>query len=146
MAARNPREPMLSPGPCDGRLSPWADPGADAPGWRVTTRSRTLAAAIAAAFGATVQSCGKGWQARMPLAVLMVVVIDADADALWCRLSARADSGVLALVFAPWSAGTVLQCPRTALPAHGRLSVREVQVITRMGRTVRYLAPEFSTP
>ena len=82
----------------------------------------------------------------MPHAVLMVVVIDADADALWCRLSAQADSGVFALVFAPWSAATVLQCPLTALPATGRLSVRDVRVITRMGRTVRYLVPEFSTP
>ena len=86
------------------------------------------------------------WQARMPHAVLMVVVIDAGADALRCHLSAHPDSGVFALAFAPWPAATVLKCPLAALPAKGRLSVRDVRVITRMGRTVRYLVPEFTTP
>jgi hypothetical protein len=32
----------------------------------------------------------------------------------------------------------------TAFPAQGRLSVRDVRVTTRMGRTVRYLIPEFT--
>ncbi len=33
-----------------------------------------------------------------------------------------------------------------ALPAQGRLSVREVRLTTRMGRTARYLIPAFTTP
>jgi len=74
----------------------------------------------------------------------MVVAIDADSDALWCRLGALPDSGVFVLAFAPWPAATVLKCPLTALPAPGRLSVRDVRVTTRMGRTVRYLIPAFT--
>lgn len=148
MAMRNPREVMPSPGPCDGRLSPWADTVVGGPGWQATTQSRRLAVAVAAAIsGATVYSHGKGqWQARIPCAVLMVVVIDAGADALRCHLGPHPDSSVFALAFAPWPAATVLNCPAAALPAQGRLSVREVRVITRMGRTVRYMLPEFTTP
>jgi hypothetical protein len=33
-----------------------------------------------------------------------------------------------------------------ALPAQGRISVRDVRLTTRMGRTVRYLIPAFTTP
>ena len=147
MPARNRRDAMPEPGPCDGRLSPWADAVTDAPGWRITTRSRRLAVAVATTIpGATVHPHEKGeWQARIPHAVLMVVVIDAGAGALRCHLSAHPDSGVFALAFAPWPITTVLKCPLAALPAQGRLSVREVRVITRMGRTVRYLVPEFTT-
>jgi hypothetical protein len=54
------------------------------------------------------------------------------------------DSGVFVLAFAPWPAATVLKCPLTALPALERLSVRDVRVTTRMGRTVRYLIPAFT--
>jgi hypothetical protein len=41
----------------------------------------------------------------------------------------------------PWPTALVLRCPLTALPAHGQLSVRDVLLATRMGRTVRYLIP-----
>jgi hypothetical protein len=82
--------------------------------------------------------------ARLPQAVLMVVVIGADAGALRCHLSARPHDGVLVLAIAPWPVTTVTTCPLTALPAQGRLSVRDVRVITRMGRTVRYLVPAFT--
>ena len=147
MATRDRREAMPSPGPCDGRLSLWADPAVGRPGWQITTRSRRLAVAVAATVpGATVHSHATGWQARMPHAVLMVVVIDTGADALRCYLGTHQDSAVFAMTFAPWSAATVLKCPLAALPAPGRLSVRDVRVITRMGRTVRYLIPEFTTP
>ena len=95
--------------------------------------------------GGTVHAHEKGeWQARLPQAVLMVVVIEADAGTLRCRLSARPHYGVFVLAFAPWPATTVLKCPLAALPAQGRLSVRDVRVITRMGRTVRYLVPAFT--
>ena len=148
MATRNRREVMpSSPSPCDGRLSPWADAVTNAPGWQITTRSRRLAVATAnAVSGATVHSHEKGWQARLPHAVLMVVVIDAGTDALRCNLSAHPDSGVFTLAFAPWPAATVLKSPQAALPVQGCLAVRDVRVITRMGRTVRYLVPEFTTP
>jgi len=32
----------------------------------------------------------------------------------------------------------------TTLPASGTLSVRDVRITTRMGRTVRYLIPQFT--
>ena len=148
MPARNQREVMAAPGPCDGQLSPWADAVTDAPGWQITTRSRRVAGAVAATIaGATVHPHRKGeWQARIPQAALMVVVTDAAVGAIRCQLSAHPDSGVFVLAFAPWPAATVLKCPLAALPAQGRLSVRDVRVITRMGRTVRYLIPEFTTP
>jgi len=59
-------------------------------------------------------------------------------------LSQRPAGFVFVLAFAPWPVTTVLTCPLTALPAQGRLSVRDVRVITRMGRTVRYLIPAFT--
>ena len=74
----------------------------------------------------------------------MVVAIAADADALRCRLSVQPHYGVFVLAFAPWPVATVLNCPLAALPAQGQLSVRDVRVVTRMGRTVRYLVPAFA--
>ncbi len=136
----------IPPDPRGGRLSPWADAAADAPGWQITTRSRRLALAVATTLsGRTVHCHRQGeWQALIPQAVLMVVVIAADADALRCRLSAQPHYGVFVLAFAPWPVATVLKCPPAALPAQGQLSVGEVRVITRMGRTVRYLVPAFA--
>ena len=138
MPARNPR---------DGCLNPWADAATGARGWQITTASRRLAVAVATVIpGGTVHSHeNQEWQVRIPQAVLTVVVTDADADALWCRLGTPPHAGVFVLVFAPWSAATVLECPLTELPAQGRLSVRDVRVTTRMGRTVRYLIPAFAT-
>jgi hypothetical protein len=40
----------------------------------------------------------------------------------------------------------VLLCLPAEFPALGRLSVRDVRLTTRMGRTVRYLIPAFTTP
>jgi hypothetical protein len=146
MPARNQREVLSAPTPCDGRLSPRADAVTGTPGWQITTRSRRLAIAVTdGVSGATVHPHEKGWQTRMPHAVLMVVVIDAGTDALRCNLSAHPDSGVFTLIFAPWPAAAVLKCPQAALPAQGCLAVRDVRVITRMGRTVRYLVPELTT-
>jgi hypothetical protein len=133
--------------PHDGRLSPLADPVTGTPGWRITTLSRSLAMAVATLTSGTVHPHEKGeWQARIPQAILMVVVIDADDGALWCRLSAQQHSGVFVQVFAPLPTATVLKCSVTVLPTHGQLSARDVRVITRMGRTVRYLVPTFTTP
>jgi hypothetical protein len=130
----------------DGCLSPWADATADVPGWQLTTRSRRLAVAMATVTGGTVHSHEQGeWHARIPQPVLTVVVIGVSADTLRCRLSTQPPPGVVALGFAPWPAATVLTCPVTALPAQGQLSVRDVRVTTRMGRTVRYLIPAFTT-
>jgi hypothetical protein len=136
----------IAPDARGGRLSPWADAAADAPGWQITTRSRRLAAAVATTLSGRIVHChGQGeWQACIPHAVLTVVVIDADADALRCRFSAQLHHGVFVLAVAPWPAATVLKCPLAALPAQGQLSVRDVRVVTRMGRTVRYLVPAFA--
>lgn len=130
----------------DGCLSPWAAPVTSAPGWQITTASRRLADTVTAIIsGATVHPHRQGqWQARIPQPALMITVTGADSGALWCRLDIRPDSGVFDLVFAPWPAATVLRCPVTAWPAHGALSVRDVRVTTRMGRTVRYLIPVFT--
>lgn len=146
MPALSTRDVMPARNPYDGRLSPWADAATDAPGWQITTLSRRLAVAVATTVSSgTVHRHAKGeWQARIPQAVLIVVAIDADADALWCRLSALPDSGVFDLAFSPWPAATVLKFPVSALPTPGRLSVQDVRVTTRMGRTVRYLIPAFT--
>jgi hypothetical protein len=144
-AAGHPRDAMPAHGQCDGRLSPRADPVTGAPGWQVTTRSRPLAVAVAAMSGGTVHSRKKGsWIARIPYAVITVTVVGADAGALWCYLGARPDSGVFALSLTPWQAAAVMRFRSTEWPARGRLSVRDVQVTTRMGRTVRYLIPELT--
>ena len=99
----------------DGRLSPWAAPVPDAPGWQITTRSRCLAVAVATTLsGGTVHSHEKGeWQARLPEAVLTVVALGADAGTLRCRLSAQPSLGVFTLTFAPWPAalGLALNWP-----------------------------------
>jgi hypothetical protein len=76
----------------------------------------------------------------------MVVVKCAGAGALWCRLRDGPHSGVLEVAFAPWPTALVLKCSLPALPARGELSVRVVTLTTRMGRTVRYLIPVFTTP
>ena len=130
------------------RLSPWAAPVTGAPGWQIATRSRCLAIAAATTLaGGTVRSHEKGgWLAHLPAAILAVVAVGADAGMLRCRLSARPDLGVLVLAFTPWADATVLECPVTAFPVQGRLLVRDVRVTTRMGRTVRYLVPAFTTP
>jgi hypothetical protein len=85
-------------------------------------------------------------QARLPETVLTVVVIGADAGSLRCHLSAAPAAGVLILTFAPWPPLLVVRCRLAALPAPGRLAVREVRLTTRMGRTVRHLIPAFTAP
>jgi|SRR5215472_19041156 len=130
----------------DGRLSPWADPATNAPGWHITTPSRRLALTATGA-GGTVCYGGHGeWRASLPRAVLAVVAVGADAGTLWCRLSAQPSLGLFTLAFEPWPAAMVLRCPLTVFPATGRLSVCDVRLTTRMGRTVRYLIPVFATP
>jgi hypothetical protein len=125
-----------------------AAPVTGAPEWQITTRSRRLALAVATILsGGTVHPNEKGeWQARLPEAVLTVAVRGADNGTLWRRLSARPSLGIFTLTFAPWPAAIELRCPLMALPAQGRLSVREVRLTTRMGRTARYLIPAFTTP
>lgn len=146
------RTPMaaeqITRNPRDGHLSPWAAPVTGEPGWQITTPSRRLAITVATILtGGTVHPHESGeWQARLPEAVLTVAVIEADSATLWCRLSARPSLGIFVLVFALWSATLILRCLPTALPAQGRLSVRDVRLTTRMGRTVRYLIPAFTTP
>jgi len=134
---------MTEHGPRDGRLTPRADPVTGALGWQVLTVSRRTAVAVATVSG-TVHPLGKGeWQARIPEKSITVTVTGADSGKLWCRLDSQPDSGVLTVTIKPWTIDTVLKCPVAALPAFGTLSVRDVRITTRMGRTVRYLVPEF---
>ena len=121
----------IAPNARGGRLTPWADAAADAPGWQITTQSRRLAAAVATTLsGRTVHGHEQGeWQARTPQPVLMVVVITAGAGTLRCHLSAQPHYGVFVLAFAPWPAATVLKCPLATFPAQGQLSVRDVRII-----------------
>ena len=139
---------QVTPDHCDGSLSVCTAPVTEAPGWLITTRSRRLADAAATTLpSGTVHARENGeWQARLPEPVLAVVILDADAGTLRCRLSALPSLGVFAFAFAPWPATLVLRCSLTALPTQGRLSVRDVRLTTRMGRTVRYLIPAFTTP
>jgi hypothetical protein len=104
-----------------------------------------VAVATALAGGSVHRHQDGEWQARLPRAVLAVAALDAGVGALRCRLSARPSLGVFTLTFAPWPVAIVLRCPLTALPAQGELSVHDVRVAARMGRTVRYLIPA-STP
>lgn len=135
---------MPGRGPRDGRLTPRADPVTGALGWQVLTVSRRTAVAAVGICGGTVHPLGKGeWQARIPEKAVAVTVTDADSGKLWCQLASRPGSSVLTVGIAPWTIATVLKCPVTALPARGTLSVREVRMTIRMGRTVRYLVPEF---
>lgn len=130
--------------PRDGRLTPRAHPVTGALGWQALTVSRRTAVAVATVTGGTVHPLGKGeWQARIPETAIAVTVTDADSGKIWCRLAGRPDSGILTVSVTPWTIATVLKCPVTALPAQGKLSVRDVRVTTRMGRIVRYLVPEF---
>ncbi len=132
----------------EGCLSTWACPVTATPGWQIATRSRRLAETAASTVpGGTVRTHEKGqWQARLPETVLAVVIIGADAGSLRCHLSAAPDAGVLILTFTPWPPLLVVRCHLAALPAPGRLAVRDVRLTTRMGRTVRYLIPAFTTP
>jgi hypothetical protein len=135
---------MPGHGPRDGRLTPRADPVSGALGWQALAVSRRTAVAVAGICGGTVHPLGKGeWQARIPETAIAVVAVSADSGKLWCRLAGRPDSGLFTVAIAPWTTTTVLKCPVAALPARGKLSVREVRITTRMGRTVRYLVPEF---
>jgi hypothetical protein len=132
-------------GPRAGRLTPRADPATGTLGWQVLTVSRGTAVAVAAVSGGTVHPLGTGeWQARIPETAMAVTVTGAGSGRLWCRLAGRPDSGVYTVAIAPWTIATVLKCPVTALPARGKLAVRDVRITTRMGRTVRYLVPEFT--
>jgi hypothetical protein len=131
--------------PRGGRLAPRADPVTGALGWQVLTVSRRAAVAVAGDAGGTVHPLGKGeWQARIPEKTITVTVTGADPVKLWCRIGSRPDSEILTVAVKPWTTGTILRCPVTALPAQGTLSVRDVRITTRMGRTIRYLVPEFT--
>jgi hypothetical protein len=114
-------------------------------GWQALTVSRRAAVTVAGITGGTVHPLGKGeWQARIPEKTITVTVTGAGPGKLWCRLGDGPDSGVLTVAVKPWTIATVLKCPVTALPARGTLSVRDARITTRMGRTVRYLVPEFT--
>jgi hypothetical protein len=86
---------------------------------------------------------GGEWHVRIPEPALTVTATSADDSALRCRPGNLPDSAALTVAFAPWTPATVLKCPVTALPARGTLSVRDLRMTTRMGRTVRYLVPQF---
>jgi hypothetical protein len=92
---------------------PVGRPGGGPPGWQITTRSRRQAVAMATVMsGGTVHSHTKGeWQARIPHAVLMVVVIGAGTGALRCHLAARPHYGVFVLAFAPWPVTNCAEMP-----------------------------------
>jgi hypothetical protein len=130
---------------CGGRLLPVADPVTGAPRWQALVVSRSVAVAVAAGYGGTARPDGQGrWLAVIPAAALAVTVTGAGQGTLWCRLEGPAGSAVLAVPAGPQPAAAVLRCSAEALPARGLLSARDVRVTTRMGRTVRYLIPEFT--
>jgi hypothetical protein len=125
----------------DGRLSPWAGPPARIPGWQVVTTSRETAVSVAGFAGGTVTSERKGeWQARIAHATITAIAVHSDTDTLWCRLG----TGIFILAFTPWPQSAVAGIPPDDMPAAGRLTVRAVLMTTRMGRTVRFLVPQFT--
>jgi hypothetical protein len=139
-----PAEPTTGRTQCGGRLAPWADPLTGALGWQVLTASRCLALAMAGECGTARSHGGGEWHVRTTEPALTVAVTAADDITLWCRPDNLPDSCSLTVAFAPWTLATVLKCPVTTLPSWGTLSVRDVRITTRMGRTVRYLVPQFT--
>lgn len=128
----------------NGYLTPWANPLTGVTGWQVLTNAECIAVAIAGDSGTVRLDRDAQWHARIPEPTLAVAVTGADDSALWCQLANLPASCTLAVAFTPWAPLTVLQCPVSALPAGGTLSVRDVRITTRMGRTVRYLIPQFT--
>lgn len=130
-----------------GRLSPWAEPATGALGWEVTTPSRRLAEAVATESQQAIPATGNDeWLVRVRKSVLAVTVANADTVTMRCTVAIHPHAETFIMEFAPWTAEMVIKCPVAALPASGRLSVRDVRITTRMGRTVRYLIPEFRPP
>jgi hypothetical protein len=128
----------------NGQLIPWINPVTGIPGWQITTTSRHLAVAVASVIpGTTINAPQKGeWQARIPQSAVNATVTAASAGSLSCRIGS---TGILDMGYAPWPASTVLQYAPQTLPAPGRLLVKEINITTRMGRSVRYLIPVFTT-
>lgn len=125
--ARTPEGLQPVAGSPPGRLTPYAD-ASGALGWQITTTRE------------------KGQRhKRIPHPDITVTVISTGPNALLCRADDYPDAGVLILDYAAWPATAALRSALTALPAHGRLSVRAVLATTRMGRIIRYLIPEFTT-
>jgi hypothetical protein len=125
-----------------GRLAPWADPATEAPGWQLTTNSREIAEKFSAEKIFTNKE--SEWTARVTQSALTVTIVKADTAAFKCTLTLSPLPGEITLEFAPWPAAVVLKCSPADLPARGTLSARDVRVTTRMGRTIRYLIPEFT--
>lgn len=131
----------------DGQLSAWIDSTGEL-GWCAVTASRGLVAAVAHTLNGTMSAGDDGqWCARIPRSVIPVVVLGVDTEALRCRIGTQhggTRTGVFALRSAPWATDDLTACPLSDLPAAGRLAVRAVVLTTRMGRTIRYLAPTFT--
>lgn len=138
------RPPGRPPGPGTGTLTPYADPVTGTLGWQLTTPDRYLARAAAAASpGSTVRPGGHGrWHARLPGPALAVTDITAAPGALRCRLAAAPATGMLTVPLPPPAAPH----PGSELPGSGHLTIRQLQLTTRMGRTIRYLIPELTSP
>ena len=126
----------------NGRLTPWADPATEMPGWQLTTASREIAEKFSAEKILTRKE-GE-WTACVTQSALTVTIVRADTIAFKCALTILSIPGEITLEFAPWPTAVVLKCSPAALPATGTLSARDIRVTTRMGRTIRYLIPEFT--
>ena len=112
------------------------------PGWQLTTASREIAEKFSAEKILTNKE--SEWTARVTQPALTVTMVKADTAAFKCTLTIPSMPGEITLEFAPWPAAVVLKCSPAALPATGTLSARDIRVTTRMGRTIRYLIPEFT--
>ena len=127
-------------------ITPASNPAAG-PAWDITTPARHRAAAIAAAIpGTTTTRTGpRQWRTRIPRPALAVTATRTDAGTLTITLDDAPAAGPVTLTFHPWTAADVMPIMPPALPAPGRLTIRDIRISTLMGRTVRYLIPAFTT-
>ncbi len=116
------------------------------PAWDITTTRRHAQAIAAAIPGTTTRRAGpRQWTARIPRPALAVTATRTDAATLTATLDDAPAAGPIALAFHPWTAADVMPLLPPALPAAGRLTIRDIRIHTLTGRTVRYLIPAFTT-
>jgi hypothetical protein len=128
-----------------GRFRPYALGGL-AVGWLLATDSEPIAHAVSGALSGLTRQVPAGWEVAVPAGVLQVRVDHWDGDALRFRLAALPDLGAFTVAYGPWALADVLRGTTLLAEPDGPvlaadLTARAVQVTTRAGRLVRFLAP-----
>ena len=107
------------------RLTPHADPATGALCWHVTVPGQ------------------EGHPITLPPQIT-ITIHSTGPGILRCRADHHPELGMLAVDITLWPGDATRTGPLARLPACGQLSVRDTRITTRMGRTIRYLIPEFT--